>query len=533
MSRATCHSRFVPIAVALLSAGCDRSLAPPPIPTKLAFLGQPSTSELGHSITPVVQVAIQDASGATLDGAIGSVTVAIGTNPGGGTLSGTTTVTPVHGIAVFADLRIDRIGTGFTLAATSPSLTGAASAAFDIRPLSVARVSVSAGGDNTCGVTMGGAAYCWGYNNVGQLGDGATTDTTRPAAVGGGLSFAGVGADAAGNHRCGVTTAGAAYCWGSNGYGALGNGTTTNQASPAAVAGGLTFAAVSSGGGTDACGVTTAGAAYCWGINTGGQLGIGTTTGSEVCGNNPCSTTPVAVVGGLTFIAVSTGTSHTCGITAAGSAYCWGANRNGQLGNGTMTGPQECNGFPCSLSPIPVAGGLTFAAVSAGTGYTCGVTMAGAAYCWGYNGTGQLGDGTATERRSPVAVLGGLRFVTVSTAGDPSGSGHTCGLTITGGAYCWGFNLYGELGDGTNTTRSSPGAVSGGLTFTALAVGSNESVSGHAHTCGVTTAGAAYCWGSNGNGQLGVGTTTGPQLCSGSPCSTTPLAVVGGLGFAP
>jgi alpha-tubulin suppressor-like RCC1 family protein len=217
----------------------------------------------------------------------------------------------VHGIAVFADLRIDRIGTGFTLAATSASLTGAASAAFDIRPLSVARVSVSAGADNTCGVTMGRAAYCWGYNNAGQLGDGATTDTTSPAAVGGGLSFAAVGADAGGKNRCGVTPAGAAYCWGSNAYGQLGDGTTINQASPVAVAGGLTFAAVSSGGGFHACGVTTAGAAYCWGLMINGP---------EQCSTSPCSTTPLVVAGGLTFIAVSTGASHTCGITVAGAA---------------------------------------------------------------------------------------------------------------------------------------------------------------------------------------------------------------------
>jgi len=532
MSLKTCRSRVVVVAVALLTAGCDDSTAPAPA-TKLAFLAQPTSSELGAPIAPAVRVAIQDASGATVDSATGTVTVAIGANPGGGTLSGTTTVAAVNGIAVFADLRIDRMATGFTLAATSGTLTGAASAAFDIRPLSVARVPVSGGADNTCGVTMGGAAYCWGYNNRGQLGGGTTTDTTSPAAVGGGLSFAAVGAAVGGPSRCGVTTAGVAYCWGSNVYGALGDGTTSNQTSPVAVAGGLTFAAVSSGGGATTCGVTTAGAAFCWGINTVGQLGIGTTTGSEVCGNNPCSTTPVAVGGGLTFITVSTGASHTCGVTAAGAAYCWGANRNGQLGIGTTTGTPLCNGFSCSPTPVPVVGGLTFAAVSAGTGYTCGVTTAGAAYCWGYNGTGQLGDGTATERLSPVAVLGGLTFAAVSTAGDPSGSGHTCGLTVTGGAYCWGFNHYGELGNGTNTTRSSPGAVSGGLTFTALAVGSNQSLSGHAHTCGVTTAGVAYCWGSNGNGQLGVGTTTGPQDCFGDPCSITPVAVPGGLNFTP
>jgi Regulator of chromosome condensation (RCC1) repeat len=146
-----------------------------------------------------------------------------------------------------------------------------------------------------------------------------------------------------------------------------------------------------------------------------------------------------------------------------------------------------------------------------------------------------LGDGTTTERDSPVTIAGGLTFAAVSTGGDRSGNGHACGLT--GAAYCWGANETGQPGTGTYGYSSSPIPipVAGGLTFTAVAVGSNEpGYAGLAHTCGVTTAGAAYCWGLNGNGQLGVGTTTGPQMCViGDPCSTMPVAVLGGLGFAP
>jgi alpha-tubulin suppressor-like RCC1 family protein len=186
---------------------------------------------------------------------------------------------------------------------------------------------------------------------------------------------------------------------------------------------------------------------------------------------------------------------------------------------------------------VQVVGGLSFATISAGIGYTCALTTGGAAYCWGYNASGQLGDGTTTERDSPVAVLGSMTFVSVSTGGDAAGNGHACGLTASGAAYCWGANETGQLGIGTYgySSSSTPVPVAGGLTFAAVAAGSNfNGFAGQAHTCGVTIAGAAYCWGDNAHGQLGVGTTTGPETCVISdPCSTMPVAVLGGLNFSP
>jgi alpha-tubulin suppressor-like RCC1 family protein len=146
---------------------------------------------------------------------------------------------------------------------------------------------------------------------------------------------------------------------------------------------------------------------------------------------------------------------------------------------------------------VPVTGGLTFEAVSAGAYHTCGVTSSGSAYCWGSNSFGRLGDGTTTDRTTPVAVSGGLTFDAVSAAGS-----HTCGLTSSGSAYCWGYNYLGELGDGTTTQRTTPVAVSGGLTFEVVSGGRLR------HTCGVTSNGSAYCWGYNGYGQLGDGTTS-------------------------
>jgi alpha-tubulin suppressor-like RCC1 family protein len=292
--------------------------------------------------------------------------------------------------------------------------------------------AVSGAWNHTCGVTTGGAAYCWGDNRLGVLGTGDTTDYwTGPIAVVGGLTFASVSTGL--NHTCGVTTGGLAYCWGrGENLGELGNGTTTGSTTPVAVAGGLTFVTLSASGWSHSCGLTTTGTAYCWGSNFFGELGDGTTTGSSV---------PVAVVGGLTFAQVSAGDGHTCGVTTSGAAYCWGWNGIGQLGTGDTTS---------SALPVAVVGGLTFAMVSAGDRYNCGVTTGGAAYCWGYAPGGHLGDGDGTGydyRPTPVAVAGGLTFASVD-AGDGQGYDHTCGVTTTGVAYCWGWDTRGQLGDG-------------------------------------------------------------------------------------
>jgi alpha-tubulin suppressor-like RCC1 family protein len=235
---------------------------------------------------------------------------------------------------------------------------------------------------------------------------------------------------------------------------------------------------------------------------------------------------------------VSGGGSNTCGVTAAGAAYCWGSNIFGQLGDGDTAQ---------TASPAAVSGGLSFAAVGADVGgqHRCAVTTTGAAYCWGINNTGQLGIGTTSGPQlcgsnpcsmTPVAVLGGLTFTMVNTGGDVFGHGHVCGVTAAAAAYCWGDNVHGQLGDGTVTRRTSPVAVGGGLTFADVGAGSNYDFTeapGYEHTCGVTTAGVAYCWGVNANGQLGTGTTTGPQNCAASSCSTMPVAVLGGLSFEP
>jgi len=362
---------------------------------------------------------------------------------------------------------------------TTPS-TGAYISATDAAPsdgqtLTVNMVASQPSDGSAQTITGGGAIVNW-------------TDGSVPfawAVVSGGLSFS-----------CGVTTTGAAYCWGQNGSGQLGDGTTETRLAPVAVGGGRSFATVAAGG-SHSCALTTLGTAFCWGDNTYGQLGDGTATSAL---------TPVGVTGGLSFISLAAGEQHTCGVATGGSLYCWGRNGSGQLGDGSTTN---------RAAPTLASGGLTFASVSAGIGaHTCALTSESAAYCWGRNTNGQLGDATTNDRLVPTAVAGGLTFASISATGNE----HSCGVTTGGAGYCWGWNFYGNLGDGSTTTRLSPTAVSGGLVFGSIAAGANG------FSCGLTTAGAAYCWGVNNVGQLGDGTTAFSR--------TTPTAVTGGVTFS-
>ena len=476
----------VPVAVSAFLAGViscvsDQGPTQPP-PPRLAFVAPPSATVDGQAIAPAVQVAALDASGNVVTTATDQVTLALAGNGAAATLSGTLTVAPIQGIATFSDLRINPPG-NYALTASAPGLTGATSASFAITlafaavspgeqhtcglttdgtgycwgdntdgqlgdgtassiarltPASVAGrlvfAALSAGFRRTCGIATGSAAYCWGYNGEGYLGDGTMTNRLSPAAVTGGLAFAAVNASS--SHTCGVTTAGAAYCWGANSYGQLGDGTTTPRTRPTAVLGGLTFASVATGY-AHTCGVTTGGAVYCWGYNGAGELGDGTKIDRVI---------PAAVASGLTFGSLSAGSFHTCAVTTGGAAYCWGQNVSGELGDGTAIG---------RTSPVAVLGGLTLAAVSTGSAHNCGVTPDGIVYCWGRNGEGELGDGTTTDRSRPTLatslVTAGLNVAMLRT-----GAFHTCVVTTGSAAYCWGKNAYGQLGDGTTTNRLVP-----------------------------------------------------------------------------
>ncbi|HKD34429.1 MAG TPA: PASTA domain-containing protein [Gaiellaceae bacterium] len=352
-----------------------------------------------------------------------------------------------------------------SVAASSPSETATA---------------VAAGGFHSCAVTSAGGAKCWGYNQAGELGDGTTSNRQTPVDVSGLTS--GIAAVTAGfDHTCALASVGGVKCWGDNVFGQLGDGTTTARLTPVDVSGLTSDVAAVAAGNSHTCAVTTSGGAKCWGNNGSGQLGG--------CGSAACST-PVDVTGLTSGVAaITAGFAHTCALTSGG-VKCWGLNNHGQLGDGTTNDsstPVDVSGLPSGVQ-----------AIAAGDYHTCALTSTGGVECWGSNQYGQLGDGTETDRPTPVDVSG-----LASEVGKVAAGGfHTCALTKAGGMKCWGSNGGGELGDGTTSDSTIPVDVSG------LASGVAAIADGYFHTCATTTAGAAMCWGSNDDGQLGDGTTT-------------------------
>jgi alpha-tubulin suppressor-like RCC1 family protein len=279
---------------------------------------------------------------------------------------------------------------------------------------------------------------------------------------------------------------------------------------------GVTFTAISAGNGDDLA-IDATGHAWAWGSNLYGELGNGTTTGSSV-------PIPVVMPKGVTFTAISAGdqglTSDSLALDSTGHAWAWGFNGNGELGDGTTTGPDICSsGHPCSKTPAPVSmpKGVIFTSVSAGNSVSVAIDSTGRVWAWGSNGFGELGNGTTTDSSVPVAVVmpKGVTFSEISGGGTA-----ILALDSTGRAWGWGFNGDGELGNGTITDSSVPVAVSmpPGVTFTSLTLGSFNSLA-------LDPTGHAWAWGTDQDGLLGIGTTTGPQICAFPSCSTTPVAV--------
>src|SRR5690606_34787317 len=274
--------------------------------------------------------------------------------------------------------------------------------------------------------------------------------------------------------------AGNAFCWGDGDVGQLGIGVNESRNVPEAVMGGLSFKQISAGF-QHTCALADDGTAYCWGVGQLGQLGHGSGLPSAV---------PVAVVGGHKFTMISAGATHTCAIAEDAAAYCWGRV------DGSGVGPSRVYGN----TPALVEGGHTYVSIDAGGDLTCGVTTEGKGLCWGRNDHGQLGNGANTNMHTPVEVSGDHEFTHIS-AGGLSTHVHACGITTTGAVYCWGRGVFGQLGaGGGNTTSNTPLAVTGGHLFTSI-------TAGRQHTCGVTVTNLAMCWGNNSNGRLGIAST--------------------------
>lgn len=351
--------------------------------------------------------------------------------------------------------------------------------------------AVTAGGDHTCGLTDQNAAFCWGSNTRAQLGNSMADRTAESAPVPAAGSLRFVALHVGGTHTCGLTDMGIVHCWGDDTAGQLGGGRRSPSglsAVPVSVAGTIVFTAVTLGG-RHTCGLDADGLAYCWGHNRFGQLGNGSTISVAE---------PVPVVGGLIFSSLDAGAVHTCGLTASGTAYCWGYNRWGQLGE--QAPDEECGVSPCASVPVRIAAASPLVSLAAGGLQNCGLTKEGIAYCWGANLAQELGNAEVSGSRSaaPVEVRARASFTSVTV-----GEHGSCALTSGGAAYCWGSNSHGQLGNGTSVAgvaSSLPVRVLGELRFAQVS-------SGMFHTCGTTLRRAIYCWGANRSGQLGTGTT--------------------------
>ncbi|MCA0252973.1 MAG: chromosome condensation regulator RCC1 [Actinobacteria bacterium] len=329
-------------------------------------------------------------------------------------------------------------------------------------------VGVSSGSGHTCALTGAGAAWCWGGNYQGQLGDGTRTDRLTAVKVKG-LPGDVVAISAGRLHSCALTRSGTAWCWGLNESGQLGDGTATRRTTAVEVRG-LTDLTAISAGGSRTCALDARGATWCWG-------------GAE---DPALSDRRIPVrnerLSGVATVDVAEGT-HACAITKAGTALCWGQNDKGQIGDGTRIH---------RVTPVPVTGLSRATSISGGQAHTCALTAAGAVACWGSSqALGNLG------REAPGQVPGLTSGVRAVTAGED----HTCALTTAGTVKCWGDNGFDQIGksDDSLAYLTRPKQIPGLSRVVALSTGGK-------HNCAVLSGGAIKCWGSGLDGALGDGT---------------------------
>ena len=321
---------------------------------------------------------------------------------------------------------------------------------------------ISALNTHTCALLDDTTVRCWGRNSFGKLGDGTATDRSTAVQVvlaDGTTPLRGATqVSAGGEHTCALLDDETVRCWGLNDSGQLGDGNTTAGANPPVTVreGGAALAGVTAidAGQVHTCALLDDGTARCWGFNGGGRLGDGTTTARH----SPVQVLAIGSTQGTDTLreiaALSAGGGHTCAHMDGGTVRCWGLNTFGQLGNGTTTSSEN----PNPVTVLVAAGGAalsTVSAVSAGTQHTCAALDDGTARCWGAGSGGQLGDGTATSTSVPVTVTGltGTDVIRIAAAAN-----HTCALVATGDvtARCWGDGRNGRLGDGSNLSGKSP-----------------------------------------------------------------------------
>ena len=342
----------------------------------------------------------------------------------------------------------------------------------------LAQISGTGGGQsiNTCALDSAGAAYCWGVNDFGELGDGRTggsSDVPVAVVTSGALAGKTVTQISAGyDHQCAVDAAGAAYCWGYDGFGELGNGRTGSSNVPVGVVtsgalAGKTLAQVSASW-YHTCAVDTTGAAYCWGENFGDSFGVSGVTQSSV----PVPVDTSGVLSGKILTQLTAGQEHTCALDSTGAAYCWGSDAYGQLGDGSAGGPG-----PVAVDTSGVLAGKTLTQISAGYGHTCALDSSGAIYCWGDNTQGELGDDSTAQ--SDVPVLAGPQAPSGVTAapGDATTTVSWAAPASLDGGTLTGYIASASPGGQTCTTTGATTCI-----ITGLANGTTYSIAVVAHT---------------------------------------------------
>jgi alpha-tubulin suppressor-like RCC1 family protein len=361
--------------------------------------------------------------------------------------------------------------------------------------------TISSGESHTCAILDNGSVSCWGENLVGEIGDGTNVKRTEPTQVTSlGNGRTAVAISSGKYHTCAILDNGSVSCWGYNNKGQLGDGTNTDRYTPALTSSlgiGRTAVAISSGG-SFTCVILDDGNVSCWGKNTYGNLGDGTTVSARY---TPAQTSSFGT--GRTAVAISSGFEYACALLDDGTVSCWGSNYRGELGN---------SAYGDRYTPSPTASlgtGRTAVAISSGSTSACAILDNGSVSCWGANLVGAIGDGTNIDRYDPILTssLGiGRTAVAIS-----SGGAHACAILDNGSISCWGHNNRGQLADNTTTDRNTPSLTSSlGIGRTAIGISS-----GAFHNCAILDDGNISCWGYNNVGQLGNGYSNyTPQLPS-------------------
>ncbi|MBU1239747.1 hypothetical protein KKF84_10930, partial [Myxococcota bacterium] len=367
---------------------------------------------------------------------------------------------------------------------------------------SITLASIAAGFEHSCAVDTDGNGWCWGFNGNGTIGDGTLeTFAPGPSAVVGGHAFSRI--VAGGNHSCALDPAGQSWCWGFNGSGQTGyaSNVTTYTPSSTPLPSGHYYTALSVGV-DHSCALDETGAAWCWGANDSGQLGHADTVNVWTRNYQPQF---VIMPVGRTFVQLDCGENHSCAVDNLGNAWCWGKNNGYQLGTGDTADMNS----PSAVLPS----GAHFVETSCGSNHSCGLDETGQVWCWGRNDYGQLGIGNMGVAFSgsplPVVLPVGRSFTSVT-----SGWLFTCALDDLGEAWCWGNNMFSSLGNGTQDYSSIPTPVSmpAGKEFVQIST-SNR------HVCAVDSTGGGWCWGQGISGQLGDSSMSDksvPTLVSGT-----------------